>query len=1232
LHNDNYQKVSESVMMRNRSKQPAIATQNEMNPRKVLLSHGRMDKKRKREVIQAIHRETTHIQMGIQRGNWLSQFKVYEVTPQKITEIVTLLQKFNSGLEVFTNIHSYTNDIIDNELSRLLHVLSALAPYCPRVRSFIESFIDEPLEVKMARREEVNCLLTREILSDLNKHAYQPLTEFDRKYKYYRRERGHSLDHEKCEAIIHMLNLFRSWFTENAIALHQFEVRAVFAIEAYWYEFLNTIQLPEYESVIRSMGCTFRPLIITYNHHVENQLMQLRVATNQEQMEHTILSEQYAALEFQYQMNQNRNRDLQIQIARAKIAKDASKESSYKKVLTTISAIFQYDKALKNNRLPVIEEMKGLSRVKKEVTSLFPVVSSQMASDVISEEKKEEIARFSVMRTDLISLNDLHQLNQSSLALLSALEKSSFYLSEKIEYQKKIIKLIKQFNDCFRITNPSHEIAKGNICLHNLIAGIQHSPVSMYYIYFMGTGITKYDPTLFFFEKEGQHDLGKYLKEFLFLYQKIITDSLRESCSHQSEISRSSFMLEQKVDVVRGRIKQNRKLLKLGLISHPNQEECKHEMHGDPYHDAIIQISSMILCAQDIIDSPQLLPVAMTILKHSYTVLMHAHPVLREDVIQPIPYMPMMALKQKTFFNEEKNIAVVDSLSLESLLFIHEYTKIALNQYRKHHPEDNWTFKCQGLTDRLGGYKDRYAEYTKFCNAMREQLEAFSMSMDGEKTLEEANAALVTAMETIQSSVSTDFSHHLRDIYMDEKNQIHRGEANTVFLDWYHLEQLNIMSMELLQDIKSCAHEGGGYLKITPLLEGAIQYFNSQFLQENIRENNGDDQTRRANKALLVMMQIMHYDDTRDKNLSVTGFKCQQFMMHYNKYVEETLKIVLGEIDKKQSNIAFLKMRKSELETQKKKLQKDLILLRKQIQLIIQQRDHTEPLYIEALRKIKGLELQMPMPSPVSSAFSGIFGIATSALNETERSSGFSQSYSSSSSVKSSAGEEEVNEEKSDSIISPELIKISPLLEGRSLSVIRASAGNMMNRLLPFQKTHPKLIDILITSQELLRCLSNVIKIEKANVYLGILLWEIGYALYSHEYDDEIKWELQLFLWRYEKSITLYLQQMRLLDHELRLEIINLNKEVAGLNQELSCYARLQNSLDYSPLIQQILQEERDKNKPAEKAIRAIGDIIFDISQGEMHISMIPVVMGMLKIIFDAVRQENQVSLSRPSV
>lgn len=1069
------------------------------------------------------------------------------------------LKNFNSHFEPQSPDYRRVNTLqttIEEDLRQLLFALPRYYRRFPLVVPFLEAY---RLQIEPQVRGPF--ILNKAILVNLHQYTSRLFNEFHNFDYGEHKERYLTPSFYNTMAA---LAFFNHWFNQEAIDLHQFALPALHFIERHWHPLLQTLQqqyFQHYFEKVQTANPTFRSLITTYHNYLEKQLEPLRVTVNHHQTQYALLSEQFLDLTAQKSsMSQHLEDPLEAQIEAILDEKASQQEAVYKKTLDKIAGICHLDPVLK----AVKKKEKGLKALSAQIIHIsHPTPLSKVKKPEASEVTipfKPEIVKIPLITTHLLELKTLQRLNKDSEGLYKALKDSSFYDSGNVAYKKKLLTLIKGLNHCFISPHLADELALQNSCLQNLIIEMQHSPI------------------LAVFEREW--GLREKLQEFIVSYGEALETELLNLQEKQAEINHYFLELQEKTALLKKQLPQ--KVL----------PACNTH-HEQPYKKALLDVVSTLLTTQEFYVFPQLIPVCLKMLEHSYHALAQGNEltlqpsheasnrsfILEKELYEekeddnPPPVLfrdPLFILKKKalqTALEQQKEL-----LTWPSLQFLYEYTQVLLVQY-SHLAKEKSYFPSA-----------KRRKYLHFCAQLKTELEAFHEHFaltKANKPLQAANASLQAIIKMLSGGYVDCLSYEFYKIYQDEIACVAPKENTLVLLDWPYLLQLHATAVELLPEIEQFDARSFGYFKQAPLLAGAIKYFNSLFDPKKILQNEELDKSFAANKALLVILGIINRDRENLVPSTLNQIKLQFFIVQYHHYVKASIKLLKIDLNKE--------------EFYKKKLQQKILqlgrcnptdyqhqrILKKQIAATLK-KFNKESLCLKALDQI--LPIPIPPSCPLEEAFSG----ARHQFEQLQQPSATAFPVFTPKLFKGDAAPFE------DEVL--EIVEIIPFLTKEALLKLYAESDYLLSKLSIYKYDCEKLEDLFAATKLFRACFSPFISSEaEANHYLDKMILGINHSLNLKEFNEDLRWGLMYFLSHYSQVLTHYLQDLRRMDSVASFEAERLTKRIDRLRQEHRQQASIQ-PLRNQQIIQEVLQEEATRGNPALQTLHALAAAIFKVN------------------------------------
>jgi len=1010
-------------------------------------------------------------------------------------------------------------------------------------------------------------ILNENILLDLYQYtkkilpqATQPIwmSDFYKKAPNYKEAKNANLQ------LIKALKIFNSGLTEKAISIHHFELRSLEKLNKAWDAFLSTLN-PAYFKYAQRAYHELRPLITLYHSYLEEQLKQLRVAASHAQMEYTLIHEKIFKLENIIRTKDDNNQadsmSSQLQLDEA-----LDQTTEEKKALNQIAAIVKYNKELRaelKNTLAsstthsVFTTISQLSDIKKQppIQSSTVLQPTVVVNQRILPDKPAMELNYPVITICLLDLKTLQSLNENSKKLLTALQGTSFWTKEIEESRNQLIALIKNFNECFRITHLSENILieKANICLQDLMIGIQHSP------------------RLHDFEEEDK--ICRPLQKFIALYGKKLRETAKEIYTQYYEMNYFLIGLKEKLISLQPFLHSSHE------VKHHSNQEIKKIEHSlvhksDLYKKALIEIAATILI--DKTDYPAtIIPVLLLILKQCYETLANPKFDMKKIVEKDVKISEeksVLPILISSPIGEDKMIDQTN-LSWRSLTFMHSYIKILLDQYTAFNPNRSWWL-----------WGEELGQYRSFCLRMKNHLKACNDEFVSSTTIPvEVNNMLVSLTKEIQNSllngIHDTLSWDFYKIYTYEKDLHTQNQQEYPLLNWERLKNLNKSSQALLQELQTWEDTYCGYLTYKPLLIGAIHFFKSQFLSESIREKQDTDEIMlMANKALSCIMLLIarHADLPFDSN----NFKLLHFIIQYNWHVKETIEESQVSIHRKKYHEQLLAKTIDELKNNQS-LEHDSKFYC--IQKMVQSELDQEPVCFDVLRQIPRY-LPHHIDLPIQN-ISSLLHVCDQIDLTIQPSKDHKENK------KSCTGSTAESDWLSPSI----KIKATPLFTLSLLALFREkTAERCLKDLTGSSVSKNEQINKMINLLKKLIQYSRDNNLEQADRSLQALVQEMIYSDYRFHFKEEISWPIYYFLIGYNNLLTQRLQHLYEVEHELTQICDESTKRIDALKQHNKMqYA--ERSYSSKALIQQILEKEQLKDKPFKKTVNAIAHKIFSI-------------------------------------
>jgi len=964
----------------------------------------------------------------------------------------------------------------------------------------------------------------------------------------------------KLKNFIAALEFFNNWSSPEAAKLHKYGLKSIEIAEQCW-QFI----LKEADSIISNVRLSsdthsllsqlIRPFITLHNEQMEKQLKIIRAEASLQQGDETILCEQVYRLE-EIVAQQNSMRQENNHLLQTGIKEELEQEYNYKKTLTSIAVTVspsygKFFNGINPEKLPsAIAKIIQLSDTRAIKIPVSPVLANISIQEEKNEQPLHEIDT-PLITTYLFDLTILNQLNQNTSALLKALTDVSLYRSRKKKFRTELIDLIESFNECFiqRLTDEMR-IEKANLCLQYLMKHMQHSPV------------------LNDFENEDNHELGKHVKEFLSSYSRALETELKRIDAINREIKTSCHTLQQRIKSIKIRIERS---------ENQNQDQLTQLAESssfsiDPYEKALINITMVVLSAQDITACPQLIPSLMTILRQSYSALLqldrteqkeenrsNSHPVVDQDD-----------------FMEHKQVPLQNNLPWESLKFLHAYSKIVLDAYNNYHPEKRW-------------FLNDSEKYIHFCSEMKRRLENYNKHFtktNSETALADASTdlnALTKFIErAIQSACFDSLGFAFYRVCQHEEDQIKKQKTITVF-NWEHLKQLNKASQSALVEIKEWDRVNHGYLNSLPILTGAINHFSNQFLPEMVDASK--DPKQDVNKSWHCLRYLLHRLSTDISYMDLIDCKLLPFIIKINRLTENTIEQLAIQIREKKRDHLALNKTIDEIRQSAQHDRKQKTLLYRHIQTIVNANLNHESTSVEALKKII-----ITLSPDKTDLEANILTLAKSALKNLS-----GKTHSETEPAYIHLNHDLFEEEQK--------VEVSTLTSDEMICVtfFHPHFNNEVTYLLKDLDTVTKdniRIQSLIAHLQIFQKSIKSISLKKqANDYLRLIVRDISYLTDIDSLDKIIRWHLQRFLIEYNHVISEYLQHLYKTDNELKCQILKLAAKIDRINQHQNGYSIFS---DHSLLIQKIIKDERCQDKPAEDTIKKLAAMIFCLNDNEI--------------------------------
>lgn len=1133
------------------------------------------------EIIQDKNRYTLFQQSPYAREECFKVLSAKDFESQR-KKIIALLLSFNSHLSPTLS----EVDLVkaNRDLQWLVQHLAEFRRYCPLIIPFLdayETFITDQSQLNSA----FVCILDKNTLI----HLKQTADELPRNlcFTLARIENNHKYTDPAKELEPHYLHIdmvkyFALWFGAQALDAHQFEAPILQAMERNWHFLVKLIQDDYKGSFVGSTyyltgmgGTSYRRRILNeYHRQLENSLAKLRYEACQQQVKNTLLYEEWLKLQ-----------SIQLAYKQNPIEPPSQDESpqdlNYQKALNQVQAICLYDSALRGKQLPpAVASIAVLSTVKKTApqsgTSTAPIQNFEEL-----EEKEAQPERYPPIKPYLLGLQSLENLHGYTKALVKKLRDSSFWYGTKKQYRLECIALLEEYDDCFRIQNLNEEtlLERANACFQKIILGLQNSEA------------------LYEFECETQRGIDKEFKLFFAAYTEVLQTELGNLQLMNKKLAESSSNLEQrmlplKITNAHAESKQSQQLV--GAVVKKALKDS-----NNPHRQALVNIVMVVIHATDLIESPQLLSPLLLILKQSIQVLM---PLNKEEETSVLPSDFFPCNRNEDSSQEEKRPNSVVALSDHSLECIHHFTQILAVEYTNYHPENNWSLKFTGVTDRLGGYEDRQSKYLAFCTAIKGKLEAFNQSVD-RKSVANANAQLLDLVDYIDRAELSDISKTFHQVYQHE-SQLATQENAVLLFSWESLKELNKTCLKLVSDVASWESLQYGYLTNKPLILGALNYFNHQFTSQSLQENQDFDKTFKANKALSCLMWIIYKDNEIHRDFSKA--RLPLLIVEYNRHLEESLRQMHIQANRKALCNRMLDQILRDYNGNR------IANCNKQSRFYHQVKKlldcHSREVYVPALERL--ISQLSASRGSLSLYLCSQSKMALEQLKAPEK-------YFSGDDNREEEGQRGVVFAASQAIERPEHpVFLSTSFLRRFIDPIRYISKNGASYhgrdFFDFETGAKKLPSL---------CLSflNASTFQQQAESLQGLMGYLSYSPDLNTLDEDKRWSLQLLLSTYSQFLTEYAK-------EVQGSIAALDSRAEELTAQIDVYQRsYQPSGFFKPLVSKILKEESLRNKAAEAMITLL------LSLKEVNVStfsLIQMALKSLMVVFSPPQNSEVQSLS----